>query len=371
MKVAFLGLRGLTNTYGGIERHVEHIALNLARKGHKVTVYCMKGYAPKEQIWRGIRIVTVPRIKSKHFEMLLYGLFVVFDVVLYRDYDILHCHSVELSFLLMSVRILRPRCTIFVTSHGPAYRRVDKWNRVARLLLRIAEKGFAIVPHERIVIAKFLQSFYGLAYQKIFHFVPNGVIVDNPSSDWFIKKNKLDKERYILYVGRLIPSKGCHILIEAFNRANLPIKLAIAGEGIYNDNYVKSLFSMSNNEIIFLGNVVGDSLWQLYRNALFLVFPSAVESLPMVMLEAFAFGLPVIYCDVPENRSIANSIGIPFKRGDVFDLVEKIRWAYNHPAKLKRLGVKAQQLVKTQYDWDNVTKKIETLYLKYSRHNPV
>lgn len=111
-----------------------------------------------------------------------------------------------------------------------------------------------------------------------------------------LKKYALEKDNYILFVGRLDPIKGIDVLINAYNKVciNFPrIKLAIMGSG----DFEKDLRKLSRNKsnIVFLGHI--SDVYEknaIIKNSTLLVLPSYYEALPMVVLEAMAAGKPVI-----------------------------------------------------------------------------
>lgn len=130
------------------------------------------------------------------------------------------------------------------------------------------------------------------------HLIPNGVFLNEfRLSEEYRQQNK-NNNSYILYLGSLIKRKGVDVLIQAFHRISKDypnVRLKIAGEGKEMDN-LKTLASelgLSQN-VEFLGIVRGENKTHLLRNALFLILPSRSEGLPVVILEAFASGIPVI-----------------------------------------------------------------------------
>ncbi|MFN0083152.1 MAG: glycosyltransferase family 4 protein [Ferruginibacter sp.] len=96
--------------------------------------------------------------------------------------------------------------------------------------------------------------------------------------------------KYIVYVGRVEPSKGCDVLLEYFVRFiktnNIKLTLVLAGK---NTEIV-----FNHPQIIFTGFISHADKEQLMKQAEALVMPSKFESLSLVMLESFACKVPVI-----------------------------------------------------------------------------
>ena len=82
----------------------------------------------------------------------------------------------------------------------------------------------------------------------------------------------------------------------------------------------------------------------------------------MMLLQAASMGTPLIYSDIPENLSVLKDIGPIFKVGDVGDLSEKLRFAWNNPAEMRSRAEAAQNQVKTAHSWENIVRQYESLY---------
>ena len=357
MHVYMLGCRGIPATYGGVERVVEEIAVLLAKKGHQVSVLCRSHYSPKIKKFKGVNIVRLPTLNQKHFEMILHTLIsIVF--LSFKKCDIVHIHSVDPAIL---TPLLRLRHRVVATSHGQAYRR-EKWGRTAKALSKIAEKVFIKAPNVCTAVSKVLVSYYFEKYGREVEYIPNGVELQQQESSSYIDQFGIEKNNYILFVGRLIPTKGPKILIEAFKRINTDIKLVILGGSSHTDEYEKNLRKEANENILFLGYQYGEVLKSLYKNCKLFVFPSQIEGLPIVLLEALSFLKPVIFSDIPENMEVANGIGIPFKNGDVQDLSDKLNYAIKNPKMLNSFVSKIKERLREEYNWDTITNKYIKIY---------
>jgi len=86
--------------------------------------------------------------------------------------------------------------------------------------------------------------------------------------------------------------------------------------------------------------------------AVFLVMPSeCYEGFPLVLVEAFAQGLPVIASHLGSMAEIVKDgvIGLHFGPGDAGDLAAKVRWAANHPEEMLRMGKQARRVYEEKY----------------------
>ena len=364
MKIAFIGLRGIPTSYGGIERHVEELATRLVERGHEVTVYCMSRYTQRIQ-HKGVKLIRLPSIRQRHLEMISYAVLATLHLVFDSTVDVVHYQSVEIVLLAFPLKLSIP---VVATSHGPAYRRIEKWGGIARKLIEMLELGFIYLPDARITVARFLQKFYQEKYSCETVFIPNGVTVRDIVGRQILERLDLKDEGYILYVGRLVASKGCHTLIRAYKQLivahNLECKLVIVGDINHPNTYIQSLLRERSEKILFTGYLEGDDLWQLYKYCTVFAFPSIVEALPMVLLEAMSFGVPVVYANIEESRSIADGKAYSFESGNELDLAQKILHVIEHRQEAFRLAEETRQEIADEYDWDVIVDKTEQIYTR-------
>ena len=101
----------------------------------------------------------------------------------------------------------------------------------------------------------------------------------------------LEAQNYFLFAARLVPEKGCALLLDAFYRINSRgKKLVIAGDSNYRDNYYNSLISKANSDVIFTGFATGKLLDELMTNAYAYILPSTIEGMSTGLLEAMCYG---------------------------------------------------------------------------------
>jgi lipopolysaccharide/colanic/teichoic acid biosynthesis glycosyltransferase/glycosyltransferase involved in cell wall biosynthesis len=364
MKIIITGLRGLPTRYGGIERHVEELAVRLVARGHQVTVYGMKRYTPASS-YKGVQLVSLPCIPQKHLEMVSYSLLASLHILLFGKADLVHIQSDDSVLFYLPARLRYP---IVATSHGPDYWRVEKWGPVARQLMKILELGYAHLPNQRIVIADFLKKYFQEKYKREFTYIPNGITFHQAPGIDALQRFGLQDRQYILFVGRLMESKGAHTLIEAYQSLPVPVrqnlKLVIVGDFSQPDPYINSLLKHRSDEILFTGFLSGDDLWQIYSHCYLFIFPSTIDFLPFVLLEALSFGIPIIYADVEANRAIVKEHGLPFKPGSPADLAHQIACVVDQPDNLEAISAHTKAYVGKNYDWEQIIDQTEVVYKK-------
>ncbi|RJQ18376.1 MAG: glycosyltransferase [Nitrospiraceae bacterium] len=359
LKIAMIGVRGIPATYGGVEKHVEELAVRLVGRGHHVTVFCRSFYTPQIKDYKGVKIIRLPTINQKHLEMIVHTVMSALYIA-FKRFDIVHVHSIDPA-LVTPLRLFKNRRKIVVTSHGQAYRR-DKWGRLAKNISKMAEKISMKYSDAIVSVSRTLKQYYKETYGRDIVYIPNGVEIIEVVNDDVLKKFGLTMKGYILFVGRLIPTKGCDFLIEAYNSLKTDLKLVIVGGSSHTDEYELKLKGMANENVMFAGYQYGENLWQLYAHCKLFVFPSEIEGLPIVLLEALSFGVPVVFSDIPENMEVAQGIAISFKNTDVNDLSVKIQDFLTDPSEGEELAVKARGVIEKKYNWDSIVDQTEVLY---------
>lgn len=361
MKIAMIGQKGIPATYGGIERHVEEIATRLVELGHEVDVYSRWHYAKTDGAFRGVGIRRLPSINTKHFDTITHCALSTLDA-LFRGYDIVHYHALGPSVFAQIPRLTGAKTV--VTVHGLDWER-GKWGRVAAGFLRACERPAIRFPNRTIVVSRTLGEYFREKWGVETSVIPNGANpgVFRPANK--LKKYGLDKHRYLLYVGRLVPEKGCHYLLEAFGQLNSDAHLVMAGGSSFSDGYVDSLMRIraGDERIHMIGYVYGDLLDELWSNAYLVVQPSVLEGLSISLIEAISHGKCVLASDIPENLEVVSDCAVTFESRNVRDLGDKLRRLLDSPDVVSEVATRCRAHAERYYSWDRITKATEAVYL--------
>lgn len=363
MRVAFIGLRGFPNVQGGVETHVEHLCPRLVAMGCEVEVIARAPYQPEQLTdWQGVKFKRIWSPKSKGLEAVLHTFVGTLYAGLISRPDILHIQAIGPALMTPLAKLLGLR--VVVTHHGPDYDR-QKWGRFARTVLRLGERFGMRWSNARIVISKVIAGIVQTAHHRDSVLIPNGVVLpDLPTTTETITKFGLERGKYVVIVSRLVPEKRHLDLIAAFKQAALPgWKLAIVGASDHPDAYVREVLESASTSpsIVCTGLQTGQALKELYGHAGMFVLPSSHEGLPIALLEALSFGLPVIASDIPANLEVGLPNDCYFSLGDTSKLAEKLEvWADTNRAHLERDT--RRKWVTTRYNWDDIASQTLHLY---------
>ena len=356
MKIAMIGQKGIPAASGGVEKHVEEMATRLVEQGHEVTVYCRNTYM-KENLkeFKGVKIVTIRTINCKSLDAIVYTFKATIHALVHGN-EVYHYHALGPASLSFIPKIFCKK--VVVTVHGLDWQRA-KWGRFARNYLKFGEFITGHFADEIISVSKNLAEYFVVKYKRNEEnvvYIPNGVNIQCNVEPNEIKKFGLKRGDYILFLARLVPEKGAHYLIKAFNKLNTNKKLVIAGGTSFSDDYIKELNRLvdNNKNIIFTGNVSGKLLTELYCNCLVYVLPSDIEGMPLTLLEALSYGKKVLVSNIKENLQVIEGIEncYSFKKADIYDLANKIDLIISEVGEYNSEDI--INFIKEKYSWENV-----------------
>lgn len=379
MRIAMIGQKGfeIGQRGGGIEQHVRALSLCLGRRGHEVTVYARKKYDRGERIEgskAGVTVRFVPTIYRKNLEAIVHTFLCTVDALL-RDYDVIHYHGVGPATLAWIPRLLKPKARVVVTFHSQDKFHA-KWGLFARKYLEFGEWAACAFPHATLAVSHVIKVYARDRFKKNVIYIPNGAEVQDVTATDKIGEFGLEAGKYVLNVGRLVPHKGIHTLIEAWkgakgaggSRGALGAdgwKLVIVGAATYTSAYEKKLRAMIEgyDDVLMLGYQSGETLRQLFAHAYVYVQPSESEGLPVVVLEAMSYGRPVLASDIPENLEAMRNAGFTFQNKSVDDLAKKLVDLIVHPETVAAAAKSTQNVVLKHFNWQIIAVHTEAVYL--------
>ncbi len=368
VRICIIGLRGVPGVPGGIETHVEQLAPGLVDKGAEVHVFARENYVAGKipYLWRGITVHPGWAPNNMRLEAIVHTLFALFKARLLKP-DIVHIHAVGPSLVAPLARLMG--LNVVFTHHGYDYDR-EKWNAVDKKILRLGEWAGMRFAQGRIVIARHIADAMQAKFKRDVKFIPNGVQVDLSAVDnGILETFDLTKGRYVLLVARLVAEKRQTDLIDAFLSADLPdTKLVLVGGGDARSGYAEMLRSRTkaNPNIVLTGSQSGAQLAGLFANAGLFVLPSSHEGMPIALLEAMAYGLPVLASDIEANVALELDPSSYFPLGDVSALSRAMRVkllerqeSLPKPTEAQDTGSK----IMSRYNWRTICEQTAALYL--------
>jgi glycosyltransferase involved in cell wall biosynthesis len=369
MRIAFIGQKGIPAKFGGVERHVEELASEMAKMGHEVFVYVRNNYTPKEiKEYKGIKLIHLPSIGTKNLDAISHT-FLASIHALFADYDVIHYQAIGPSILSWMIKIFKRKTVLISTFHCQDYYH-KKWGILAKSALKFGEWSSCKAADKTVVVSDSLEIYAKEKYAIEPELIYNGARIEDDFNGNFLDKWNLKRNRYIVFVGRLIRHKGAHTLIEAFKElekeGKIPpnFKLVIVGDGFHTDDYASELKDSARNSgnIIFTGNLEGKELRSIFAGAYLFVQPSEAEGLSIALLEAMSYQVLVLASDIKENTDVIKDMGYTFKTNDANDLAEKLDNLLNLKTDFKDKTDRAKREVLEKYDWEKIAQKTIRLY---------
>jgi glycosyltransferase involved in cell wall biosynthesis len=358
LRVIMLGLRGFPNVQGGVETHAEHLCPCLKELGCDVEVIVRSSYMPPDRgdDWHGVRYLRVWSPKASGLETVVHSFLGVL-VAAWQRPDVLHIQAIGPALMVPLARLLG--LNVVVTHHGPDYER-EKWGSLARMVLRAGEAWGMRFSNGRIVISQTIRKLVRDKYGLNSDLIPNGVTLpDVPRSTSVLQNFGLAPGRYVLMVGRLVPEKRHADLIQAFADARLDgWKLVLAGASEHPDAYAAAVAARAQATagVVMAGFQCGLALRELYAHAGIFVLPSSHEGLPIALMEALSFGLPVVASDIPAHLEIGLDDAHYFHLGDVSALADRLA-SFAHSPWPSELRDKTRSWLAEREDWRSVAER--------------
>ena len=229
----------------------------------------------------------------------------------------------------------------------------------------LGEKCAVKFADDIIVLSQGVRDYFKNTYGRETVFIPNGV---NPAekkpAELVKEKFQLQKDDYILFLGRLVPEKGLKYLVEAFRQVDTEKKLVIAGGSSDTQEFMDELKQMAQGDerIIFTGFVQGQVLEELYSNAYIYTLPSDLEGMPLSLLEAMSYGNCCVVSDIAECADVVEDKAVVFQKSNVEDLRDKLQTLCDDPERVDTYKKEAAKFIVGKYNWDDVTEATVNLY---------
>lgn len=363
MKIFVTGTRGIPEIPGGVEKHCQELYPLIVANGYNVILATRIPYVvTKESVWQGILLKHIFAPHKRSLEAIVHTFLAVIKARLI-GVDIVHVHAAGPGLMVPLARLLGLK--VVWTNHGPDYDR-GKWGGIAKKMLRLGEWFGGKFANEVIVISTVIRDIVQLRCTRDSHIIYNGVSLPEKS----IRTNHLRElnivsGKYVLAVARFVPEKGLHDLLEAFAQVSGNYQLVLAGDADHESAYSCKLKEAAARDprVILTGYITGECLNQVYSQAGLFVLPSYHEGLPIALLEAMSYELPVLVSDIPANKEVVLSPERFFKCGDVVELHEKIKILFEKGLpENERHDYRVQ--IAEKYNWSKIAQQTIAVYRK-------
>ncbi len=339
---------------GGVERVYAEVARRLADRGHDVHLVCSTDGTGGQTEHHGISVTRRRRATT---------VFRAPACRLYREIGETDLVQVPATYPITAPTVLRhaqregwPALLDFHFEPRPPSTMGKAGARVYRKVGPATYDSAALVAVRSQAYAKSAPSLQGIPDEKL-RVVPNGIDPDRFRPDGPARGGD-----YLLFVGRLVPYKGLHVLLQAVARSmDIDLPVVIAGDGPLRED-LEAQAARLGVDATFLGYVPDEDLPALYRGAALTVLPSVngQEAFGITLLESMACGTPVVASDLPGVADVATLGGLVANTGDAGSLAYQLERALD-PGRLDQ-GSDLADRIRGSYSWEAVTDRFEAVY---------
>jgi glycosyltransferase involved in cell wall biosynthesis len=280
---------------------------------------------------------------------------------MFRHYDVLHYHAVGPSLFCGLPHLIGRKTVAHV--HALDWQRA-KWGGAARRVLQAGEWAAAHLPDRTLAISHGICDYLAERHGRQAFYVPTGVNVNDPPEVQSIAGLGLQGDDYVLFLGRLVPEKGCHYLLEAFSQIDTDARLVIAGGGSHSDSYAVGLEALAATDprVILTGYVSGRLMEELLAHCLVYALPSDLEGLPHSLLQAMSYERCCLVSDIPSCMEALGGAGYSFPAGSVSALQDALTTLLGDGKLRLARGHDARARVIDNYSWEHVVDSLEAHY---------
>jgi len=352
---------------GGTETVVRNLSVELNKIGVHTDVMTFnmdRKYAPK---WKGkiekidgITVFKIPALNWLQIEQsprislgvnLIPGRF----TNLLREYDIIHFHEVDFSFPFFSFLVKKPKVLHLHGIHIDFFKRYH----LSRIIFKhVADYYITITRQMEKDLTKL-----GITTNRIIY-LPNSIDVNS-----FHPKGEKE-DNLLLYLGRIVPVKGLHVLLESLRYVKQSTCLVIAGPiGDFKYyQYITEQIERENrkgrHKVTYLGTVPQQELIRIYQKASIFILPSFWEAFPVTILEALSCETPVITTPVGGNpeviRNFENGILVPVN--DTSKLAEAVNYLLDDKDRRLEMGRKGREWVIKNFSAEVIARRLRRIY---------
>jgi len=380
MKIAIVADVVYPYSIGGTEKRIYEISTRLVKKGHQVTIYCMKWWkGPATRVEGGVQLKAI----SPYFPLYVSERRSIKEALFFS----LHCFKlIKEDFDILDVDHM-PHVALFSTKLVALLKKKTLyaiWNEVwgiaywiqymgpAGIIAAWVEKVAARLPDKLVAVsdhtASALMTELNVPLHKI-AVIPNGISLAELKA-----VNPATPRSDVIFVGRLLAHKNVALLVKciALLKATHPrIRCLIVGRGPEKDNLLKLTRENGLQENIVFIDAVEDhtQLYALMKASRVFVLPSTREGFGIVVLEANACGLPVITINHPHNAA-RHLIKEGVNGRTVTLSAENLAQAIDQYITIEQ-KILAHVSWLQHYDWDYLTQKVEDMYVTQQDMKPV
>ncbi|BEP16058.1 hypothetical protein acdb102_43690 [Acidothermaceae bacterium B102] len=345
--VAILGTRGIPANYGGFETFAERLALHLVGEDIATTVYCRKAYATVPSPWQGVKLVTLPTIRSKYLDTVVHTFVSAVHLVLTGGpRDVVLCNAANAPVVPL-LRLCGRR--VLLNVDGLEWRR-SKWGVAGRSWYRMGEWLSVRTASVLVTDADEVRTYYRVRHDTDSVMIPYGADLLERGSIPIPAETTVAPDEYVLYVSRWERENNPVMVAAAHAASGTELALVLLGAATYEPELDAEVRAAAGPLALLPGPVYGDGYRGLQVNARCYVHATEVGGTHPALIEAMGAGNLCLVLDTPENREVAGPAAWFF--ADEIELATLItKAAALGTDELATLRTQARALAEVRYSW--------------------
>jgi glycosyltransferase involved in cell wall biosynthesis len=355
--VAILGTRGIPANYGGFETFAEQLALHFVDSGIPVTVYGRSHFATTRHEWRGVRLVTLPTIRSKYLDTVVHtALSAVHLVLTGGPRDVLVCNAANAP-VVPFLRLFGRRVVLNVD--GLEWRR-GKWGVLGRSWYRMGEWLSVRFACVLVTDAEEVRTYYRVRHDTDSVMVPYGAEQLARGAVPIPVEAPVSAETYALYVSRWERENNPLLVAQAHAKADPRLGLVMLGHAAYDSELQRDVHAAARTDAVLPGAVYGAGYRGLLTHALCYVHATEVGGTHPALIEAMGAGNLCLVLDTPENREVAGPVA--WYWGDQDELKRLLDRVLTVPREdLENVRQLTREWAAERYSWSAVADQYDAL----------
>jgi glycosyltransferase involved in cell wall biosynthesis len=360
-RLLILGTRGIPGSHGGFETFAERLALYLARKGWRITVYCQSDEDKLSySIWQGINLVHIPVPKDNSFWSIWFDFKAASHAVKQEGLILTLGYNTAVFSLLYR---LSNRVNLTNMDGMEWWRK--KWNAIEKSWLYLNERcavwfsTYLIADHPQI--KRYLRT--EVLTSKPIAVIPYSAKIVTKADETLLNKYNLVRQKYALVIARPEPENSILEIVSAFSQKPRNIPLVVLGKYLPQENsYHQKVLASASDEVMFVGGIYDQEVVKALRYYTSLYFHGhQVGGTNPSLIEAMSAGSPVLAHNNPFNSWVAGKSAVYFQ--DTADCDAKLTQLLDNPLKLEAMKQSSIARYRAEFADDQDLKAHEQLFL--------
>lgn len=357
-RIAVIGVKGLPG-FGGAARAMESL-IDYLKEEYEFTVYSIESHTSMRGWFNGYRQIVFRSNRNKLLNTFFYYWKSLFHCLLRGNYDLVHINHGPSGYI---VPFLKLRYPVVMTLRGvyDEERYDEKFSKVLNRTFKVFQTVAFKFADVLVSVSKHEMAFVRRHSRKPVLHIPNGV-----NAMEAFPERAIPFEDYILFAAaRIYGIKGCDIFLRALGEIQYSGKVLIIGDLSQDSGHRELIQELAIGlDIGFIGLIKEKFLLMAYlREAKLFVFPSRMEGMSNMLLEAVSIGCPVICSDIPANTGVFSEDEVTFFRsGDHLELGKKISMAFEDYDLMKEKARLGRSKIETEYSWEHIGQQYSGVY---------